>query len=440
MKRRDYALMVAAIFSGACLIAANPSPFQGEVGPQDRVRVSQASNDNDRTGINPVPTTTTATTSTDQTATPAPATTILIVFDFESPGNPGLGKKLADSLRLRAARLPGITLVDPFSVAAQLANEEAPLLDSSPQTVAAIAAKRFGAEVALWGRASHTAAGEYTIDTVGLDLRPGSAQPFLRKHYTAAKPQLVNARCDEILTDLTGVEKANRPKEADPEAAARAQVKPQNLVINGDFEQLVRTGPGAGVDPVGWERPNGLTTFIERQDALHGRSLHMDTDVYESDYNRWIKEFAAGAATAKAPRKTPTQGLKYDTVGGNYGVHFYSDPIPVTPGRTYRVEIDYRSATGDFFFPKLFIRGWADVEGQDRIVYDGYLALRSLEKTGDWKHNQRLVTVPLPEALGGRKIKYLKLMIYAYWPPGDYYFDNVALYEVVDAAPPAMDK
>ena len=116
-------------------------------------------------------------------------------------------------------------------------------------------------------------------------------------------------------------------------------------------------------------------------------------------------------------------------------MHVYSDPIPVVPGKTYRVEIDYRCKSTDLFFPKLFFRGWADVEGDSRIVYDGYLSLRSLKNTGQWKRSARLLTVPKPEEIHGRKIEYLKLMIFAYWPPGDYYFDNVGLYEVIEAKP-----
>ena len=368
---------------------------------------------------------------------------VIVIFDFASPAAPGLGEKLADALRLRAARLGKLTVIDTVSMREALAGGESPAPDAPPEKVALLA-RRCGAELALWGSARREGDAT-TIDAVGLDLRPGAAQPILRKSYVAEKPQLVNARCDELLADLTGVEKATRPKEADPEAAARAKVKPQNLVTNGDFEKIAGD-PKTGLQPKGWDRIDGLTSFIDKLDDAHGRVLHLDTDVYESEAKRWQERLSAGAPLSEAPKKTPTRGPKYDTVGGNYGVHLHSDPIPVAPGKTYRVEIDYRCKTGDFFFPKLFMRGYAEVEspppqssgdraGQERVVYDGYLALRSMEKTGEWKHNARLLTIPKPEELGGRQVKYLRLMLFAYWPPGDYYFDNVGLYEVLEPTP-----
>jgi len=352
---------------------------------------------------------------------------VMVVFDFTSPPDPALGKKLADALRLRAARLGKLTLVDALSTAGALAEGESPALVSPPEAVARLLKDRFGAQLGLWGRVARAADGSYTIEAAGLDLRPGAARPMLRKTCTAEKPQLVNARCDEILAELTGLEKTSRPKEADPETAARARVRRKNLVANGNFE-------APGDQPRGWEKVNGLTMFLRDEGGARGRVLHIDTDVYEREHNRWIQKFKAGAPLAEAPKKTPTTGPKYDTVGGNYGVHNYCDPIPVTPGKTYRLQIDYRCKTGDLFFPKLFFRGWADVAGDDRIVTDGYLSLRSMEKTGEWKHNCRLFTVPRPEEIGGRRVKYVRLMIYAYWPPGDYYFDNVGFFEVVSDA------
>lgn len=361
----------------------------------------------------------------DAATKPAPARAVIVIFDFASPDDAGTrGKKLADALRLRAARLDTLTLIDPFSMSDTLGPGDAPTMDTPPETVARLLRDRFAAEVGLWGRVTRAADGSYTIEAVGVDLREGAPRAVLRKTYAAAQPQLVNARCDEILTDLTGFEKTNRPKEADPAAAARAKVLPRNLVVNGDFE-------AAGEQPRGWEKVNNLTLFLEPGDKEHGRVLRIDSDVYEAEAKGWAERLKAGAPLAEAPKKTPTRGPKYDTVAGNYGVHNYSDAIAVTPGKTYRLEINYRGKTDDFFFPKLFFRGWAEVAGEDRIVTDGYLSLRSMEQTGRWKRNQRLFTVPRPEELGGRTVKYVRLMIYAYWPPGQYWFDNVGLYEVV---------
>jgi hypothetical protein len=114
-------------------------------------------------------------------------------------------------------------------------------------------------------------------------------------------------------------------------------------------------------------------------------------------------------------------------VAGIYGVAYDSDPIPVTPGKAYKITLDYRGLGTDFFFPKLFIRGWAKVNGEYRVVYDAYLALRSKTQSKEWESNVRIVDIPKETQA---PIEYLKLKVYAYWPPGVYYFDNVSMKEV----------
>jgi hypothetical protein len=176
---------------------------------------------------------------------------------------------------------------------------------------------------------------------------------------------------------------------------------------------------------VGWQRIDGLTTFWA--DGPTGKCLKICTDVYEDQWNDWEKKYKEGAAADQAPKARPTSGAKYDTVAGNYGVAYDSDPIPVAPGKTYKVSLSCRGDTEDIFFPKLFIRGWGTVEGEKRVLYDAYLALRSKSKGKAWESNVRLITIPADTKW---KIEFVKLKIYAYWPPGTYYFDNVSLKEV----------
>jgi hypothetical protein len=222
---------------------------------------------------------------------------------------------------------------------------------------------------------------------------------------------------DEILAALSGKRKKPLP-EATPEADARVPTKGPELVPNGGFETGDKT-------PDSWQRIDGQTTFWPAPGET-GRGLKINTDVYHDEWVKWQEKVRAGASADQAPAPTPTQGAKYDTVAGIYGVAYDSKPIPVTPGKAYKVGISYRGNSTDFFFPKLFIRGWADVKGEKRVVYDAYLALRCMEGDGQWKSNVRIVEIPAD----GPKIEYLVLKIYAYWPPGAYHFDNVSLKEV----------
>jgi len=103
----------------------------------------------------------------------------------------------------------------------------------------------------------------------------------------------------------------------------------------------------------------------------------------------------------------------------------------VKPGQSYKVEVDYRgkSALGGAVecFPKLFIRGYGDVGGEKRVVYDAYLALRCKTRGEKWEHNVRIVTIPTDASA---PVRFVRLMLYAYWPPGFYWFDNVTMKEV----------
>ena len=51
--------------------------------------------------------------------------------------------------------------------------------------------------------------------------------------------------------------------------------------------------------------------------------------MYQSQGYEWWTKIAQGASAKDAPKKTPTVGDKYDTLAGNDGVWFWSDPIPV---------------------------------------------------------------------------------------------------------------
>ena len=69
----------------------------------------------------------------------------------------------------------------------------------------------------------------------------------------------------------------------------------------------------------------------------------------------------------------------------------------------------------------------AEVAGEKRVVYDAYLALRCVEGSGEWKRGVRIVEVPTDTQA---PVEYLVLKVYAYWPPGTYYFDDVSMKQV----------
>ena len=213
-----------------------------------------------------------------------------------------------------------------------------------------------------------------------------------------------------------------KPRTAEHEPAKKGA--PRNLLPNGSFEKGKR-----GLE--GWQRPDGLTTFwVSRPDGPKGQKcLMIDTDVYETEVKQW-QEALKENPNARPPRKTPTSGPKYDTIGGTYGVPFWSQPIPVRKGAAYRISAEMKGASAGDVFPKVFVKGFTDIKGRERKVYEFYLACRN--STGRW---QTYTSKPFhPSRTIGRapSADRMKVMVYAYWPPGAYYFDNIRIEEVPD--------
>jgi len=369
-------------------------------------------------------------------AGPAPAgasaePTVVVVFPFTSPDGGRTGRTVAGRFRLRARRL-GLVVVDPLSLADAMAGARMPTLQTTRAEMAAILRDRLAARIGLWGTAERQGSALVLhLRGLNLDLPPAVGGPAggsgpgappgltLSETRRADQPQQLAPLQDEVLLRLTGRRK--KPVAvATPEADARVPTVGPELVPNGGFER------GSAAGPDGWDRTDGLTTFWV-PDGRGGKCLKINTDVYHDEWVAWKKRMAQGARPDQAPKPTPTKGPKYDTVAGLYGVKYDSKPIPVRPGKAYKVSIRYRGKSTDFFFPKLFIRGWATVAGEKRVVYDAYLALRCEEGPAEWKSAARVVEIPTDTQA---PVEYVVLKIYAYWPPGTYYFDDVSMKQV----------
>jgi hypothetical protein len=340
---------------------------------------------------------------------------VVVIFPFTSPDGGASGRAFAESLCLRAKRL-GLVTVEPLSLKEAMAGAAMPKLDTPAPEMAKILKDRFGARFGLWGDVRQQGEG-VVMEIRSLDCDQGADKLTICKTYTAAQKQLVNPTQDQVLLELTGRRKKPVP-EATPEADARRPTVGPELVKNGGFETGDKT-------PDGWQRIDGLTTFWADGGA-GGKCLKVNTDVYHDQWVEWQKKYKAGATAAEAPQVNPTSGAKYDTVAGIYGVAYDSAPIPVQPGKAYKVSISYKGVSDDFFFPKLFIRGWGDVKGEKRVLYDAYLALRCKTAGRQWESNVRIVEIPTDTQ---SKIEYVVLKVYAYWPPGTFYFDNVSMKE-----------
>jgi hypothetical protein len=247
-----------------------------------------------------------------------------------------------------------------------------------------------------------------------------------------------------------------KPKPPNPEEAKRNIVSPKikvigkNLIPNGDFEK--------GKDgPTGWQKIDGLCSFwVKDKDPAHGKVIKFDTDVLQSQAYDWWPRIALDKVKAKdAPRKKPTVEPKYDTIAGNDGVWFWSDPIRIQKDKAYWLTIDVKGPALLVWlvgYPDKPDTSFGADNGAFQDVLKEFVTGKPVEKkrgfksfihkyvwkgqltvggSNEWKTYSRRGKPFRPTAVTP-KVKWVRVMIYPFWPPGEYYVDNVRLVEIED--------
>jgi hypothetical protein len=190
----------------------------------------------------------------------------------------------------------------------------------------------------------------------------------------------------------------------------------QSVLPNGDFEQADPVHPGK---PAHWDLPDGLG--VQWTDAPtvpgappHGKAIRMDT----SQTEKAMVESYAKAGLTQWVFPNPA----CNAIAGTYGLSLYSEAVPATPGKTYRVTFDYMSEKGTA--GKLWFRAYADVNGEKKRVYEGTV---DCDSKGTWKQFAGLFhpTKYRPD------VSEFKIMLFAFYPAGVAWFDNVRV-EAVD--------
>lgn len=237
-----------------------------------------------------------------------------------------------------------------------------------------------------------------------------------------------------------GEEKEQAPNDARPTGEA------QNLLPNGDFEE--------GDDsPKAWQQVDGLTSFwVDDADPRHGKVVKLDTDVRQSQAYQWWEKIIAGASPMDAPAKQPTVEPKYDTLAGLDGVWFYSDYIAVEPRKDYWLTIDVKGPgilvwlvgypekpDTTFGADQGALRQYLDEKTRGdqpqargrpafihKYVWKGQMAAGGSDQ---WKTYSRRAK-PFQPTKNTPNVRYVRVLVYPFWPPGTYYVDNVNLTEM----------
>jgi hypothetical protein len=194
-----------------------------------------------------------------------------------------------------------------------------------------------------------------------------------------------------------------------------------NLVANGDFE---RADPADARRPAGWELPDGLGVRWEPapetgDGVARGRAIRMDTRVSERNMVARWRETGLTQWIFAAPGGGP--------IAATYGLSYYAADVPATTALCYRVSFDVLAPGGG---AKVWVRGDAPMrDGTLRRAYETVVHCRP--EPGVWTRVERVFS----PAKSGRDIRRLRVMLYAYWPAGVYWFDNLRL-EAVPPPPP----
>ncbi len=249
------------------------------------------------------------------------------------------------------------------------------------------------------------------------------------------------------------------PTTEDSQIIEKPANESQNLLANGDFE----TPSSDASQPDCWQPVDNLVFYWTRDpnQPQRGKVIKIDTDVTQKQaYQWWVDRFIHGNPLKNAPQKLPTVEPKYDTIAGLDGGFFWSDIIEIKKGAAYKVYVDAKGPPA-----YVFLRGYVEkpvisfadecpsVQEQFRIARGQPLQdekgrpikyrLRYIYTTkftvggsDQWKtYTHAKPRHPTSRELT-ENVKYLRLCIYPYWPPAEYWFDNIRIYEV----PPDPDQ
>ncbi len=375
----------------------------------------------------------------------------VVIFDFQCDDDAEYGKKLADRLRMRLAGADGESEVEVFEVIDRLTTREASaaLGEKTDRDKLTALMDKLAANVAVVATVTKKEQ-DVTAAVALLDIRNKDNPLQWREVFTAhgerAGPIIVKAIVERI---------SLKEEWAPPEYGDEAEPKNFGTPLNtgGDFDAVSE----------GWEAADNVsTTFVD--ETGRGKVLKIRTDLDRDAWLAYRRQLIMGEADPADPPKI-TRDTSYGSVAGLEGVHFCSGWIKAEPGKRYWLTADVKKPGGT---PKIFLKGFADMDADHvdglpesslaelkltpeqfaalpaeqqkkliaddvkkhperyrREVYRATLHCRGEKGAAGWQH----YAIPIPPRGGlPENVKWLQIQCYAYWPPGEYLFDNVCLY------------
>ena len=190
----------------------------------------------------------------------------------------------------------------------------------------------------------------------------------------------------------------------------------QEIMTNGNFEKVDATDPAR---PAGWDRVDGLgVQWTSSPGDSHGRAIRMNTSLSEQTMQaQWVKTGLTNIWSIPKPER--------NSIAKTYGLSLYSAPMPVKLGQAYRITFDFKGPSGG---AKVWVRGYGMFQGERRRRWETYVACHA--KGDGWTTCSQIFhpTKFRPD------VSEIKVMLFAYYPPGVYWFDNVLIEAVSEPA------
>jgi len=195
---------------------------------------------------------------------------------------------------------------------------------------------------------------------------------------------------------------------------AAGNVRAEEILANGDFEKADATN---STKPANWDRVDGLgVQWTQAPDAAHGKAIRMDTRLSEQAMQaQWIKTGLTNIWNIPKPEK--------NAIAETYGLSLYSEPMPVKPGQAYRITFDFKGRGG----AKVWVRGYGVFAGERRRRWETFVDCKG---KGDGWTAQSQIFHPTKFR---KDVTEMKVMLFAYYPAGEYWFDNVRIEPVAEA-------
>jgi len=380
-----------------------------------------------------------------------------VILDFASRSAPDYAKDMSDKLRIRLRRHEEYDVVDQLT-SAELARPMP--ADADLAAVRKLVVETFACGQAVWGTLEKSGP-KVTVEACFLDVRNPDKDVHWKKTFADDTERAAGEIARRIVEAIRGEKEWVPPQYGDEEEPKAFDAPPLN--VNGTFD--------AG--KLGWEEPDRVGTFLVKGPAGRGTILRVRTDLARDPWYEWRRKWRLGLANLNTPPNVP-RDTSYSCVGGLEGVHYRSDYIKAIPGWRYWLVADVISLGGSMIFIKGFI-DWTnpdDVDGlPERSLVERKLTAQSFANlpearrreiiiadakahperyrrevyrwylncggSGDWKH----VAAPFPPRGGLMdRVQWFRIEIYSFWPPGEYFYDNVFVYKMPGLTAPVPEE